>query len=136
MSLILVNPQFLDSVWPKVSALLDQAIEFANEDTSIDVVQLRIRRGELLLLLWAPNDDIKGAMTVEFLDNPRRRVAFVSYAGGSGGATGSEQFEALREWCRDNGATGMQAWCHERSASLLERYGFHRQYIVMTRGEL
>lgn len=130
MSLVLVNPQFLDEVWGKVSALLAPALVYAEEDTSLDIIQLRIRRGELLLLLWAPDGNIIGAMTVEFLDNPRRRVAFISYAGGAGGATGEEQFAALCAWCRDNGASAIQAWCHERSAALLDKYGFERQYIV------
>jgi hypothetical protein len=112
--------------------MLAVAVAHADEDITLDQLQYRIRRGESILLIWIADDGelIIGAATVEFKEYPRQRVALVSFVGGDSGLTDQSKFDVLAQWCRERGASAIEAWCRPVAARLFEKNGFQQKYIV------
>lgn len=124
MSLIQVDPRFLDAVWPQARKFISLACETQERpDATAEQIRLQIRRGEVTLLLWVENEIVTVAFTISFIDYPNRRVAHIGALGGSG-AVDEGKFESVKQWCRDHGASVIQAQCDEARARLYSRIGF------------
>ena len=130
MSLIHVDPRFLDRVWPLAAQMLQPAVDEARGEITIDQLELLIRRGESNLLRWEEVGEITGAVAVEFHNFPSMRVAHVSFLGGKG-VVDEKHFSALKEWCVSQGASEMRAWCAEAQAKLFQSIGFVEQYRIV-----
>lgn len=131
MSLIAINPAFIDRVWPEVGPMLQRAIDIDPGEGSLDQLEYAIRRREITLLVWFDEEEqAKGAATVEFIDRPKYRLAHVSYMAGSG-VVRAQVFEAAQEWMRANGATKAQCWCKENLVPMYEKMGMSNDYRVM-----
>lgn len=128
--LILVDRRFLDRVWPVASALLEPAMAQAHGEMTMDQLEMLVRRGESHLLLWRNGDEISGAATVDFHNFPSLRVAHVSFMGGRG-IVSRKNFEELRAWCAEMGASEIRAWCGATQAKLFESVGFTDIYRIV-----
>ena len=130
MAIERIDPRFLDSVWPSVSTHLQRAIDLDPSYTTIDQLKLTIRRGAAHLLVWTTAETLHGAVVVEFIDHPQKRVAHLMAMGGKS-IVCREVLEALAEWCRNNGAVAIEGWCDEPHARLYHHVGFAECARVM-----
>ncbi len=130
MSLIHVDPRFLDRVWPLAAQMLQPAVDEARGEITIDQLELLIRRGESNLLLWDTPDGIAAAVAIEFHNFPSLRVAHVAFLGGRH-VIAPSCFAALKEWCVSHGASEIRAWCAEAQARLFRSIGFAEQYRIV-----
>lgn len=131
MALFHVDPRHLPQVWPVAAALLQKAIDLEPEVITIEQVEYSIRTGRVFLLVWEePNEGITGAVTVEFIDYPRERVAHVNLMGGKG-IVRSHVFEAAKEWMRSYGATKAQCWAKGTLVQMYEKMGMENTHQVM-----
>jgi hypothetical protein len=126
--LIHIDPIHLDSVWPHVEALLSAAVAKAHGEVDISQLRAQIVRGDAELLVWEMDGQVQSAGTVNFINYPNYRVAYVSFLSGKFTA---ESFGSLQEWCRRLGASMIQCWTDDAIARLYQRYGFKKAYNVM-----
>jgi hypothetical protein len=131
MALYQITPSQLPQVWPIAAALLQKAIDLEPEMITIEQVEYAVRTGRTFLLVWdEPDVGITGAVTVDFIDFPRERVAHVNLMGGKG-IVRDHVFEAAKDWMRSFGATKAQCWARGSLVQMYEKMGLENTHQVM-----
>jgi hypothetical protein len=122
---------FAAQTWGLVQDFLAESQQYAQGDYTLDQIQMYVCTGQWLLLV-ATDDTQKlcGAMTVEFINKPSKRVAFVTGTGGKF-IINEETFKQLENICRANGATTIECAARDSVAKLLVRFGFTEKYIIL-----
>ena len=123
--------QHAAQTWPLVEEYLAESQQYAQDDYTLDQVQMYVCTGQWLLLVAADNENkIHGAMTVEFINKPTKRVAFVTGTGGKF-IIDDDTFKQLETICRANGATVIECAARDSVARLLTRFGFKDKYRIL-----
>lgn len=131
MPLHQVHPSHLPAVWPIAAPLLQKAIDIDPSAITIEQVEHSVRTGQRFLLVWEePNEGITGAVTVEFIDYPRQRVAHVDLMGGKG-IVRDHVFEEAKNWMKTFGATTAQCWCRDELVPMYKKMGMEETHHVM-----
>ena len=131
MPLHYVPPVQLPAVWPIVAPMLQKAIDLDPSVVTIEQVEYAVRTGRTFLLVWEePNEGITGAVTLEFIDYPRERVAHVDLMGGKG-IVRDHVFEEAKQWMRSMGATKAQCWAKGTLVQMYEKMGMENTHQVM-----
>jgi len=131
MPLYQIRPNELPQVWPIAAPLLQKAIDLEPEMITIEQVEYSVRTGRVFLLVWEePEVGITGAVTVEFMDYPRERVAHVNLMGGKG-IVRQHVFEEAKQWMRSFGATKAQCWARGTLVQMYEKMGLENTHQVM-----
>lgn len=131
MPLYHVSPRELPQVWPVAAPLLQKAIDLDPSEITIEQVEYSVRTGAVHLLVWdEPNEGITGAVTVEFIDYPRKRVAHVNLMGGKG-VVRDHVFKEAKDWMRSHGATTAQCWAMGTLVQMYEKMGLKNTHQVM-----
>ena len=131
MPLYHITPNQLPQVWSVAAPLLQKAIDLDPEAITIEQVEYSIRTGATFLLVWdEPDEGITGAVTVEFVDYPRERVAHVNLMGGKG-IVRQHVFEEAKNWMRTFGATKAQCWARGTLVQMYEKMGMENTHQVM-----
>ena len=126
-----VPPVHLPQVWPIAAPLLQKAIDIDPSAITIEQVEYLIRVGRKFLLVWdEPDQGITGAVTVEFIDYPRERIAHVDLMGGKG-IVRAHIFEEAKEWMKSFGATKAQCWCRDELVPMYKKMGMTETHHVM-----
>ena len=122
---------FAAQTWPLVQDFLAESQQYAQGDYTLDQIQMYVCTGQWLLLV-ATDDAQKvcGAMTVEFINKPSKRVAFVTGTGGKF-IINKETFKQLENICKTNGATTIECASRDSVARLLTRFGFAEKYKIL-----
>jgi hypothetical protein len=111
--------------------LLQKAIDLDPAAITIEQVEYRIRTRQIVLLVWEePEQGITGAVTVEFIDYPRERIAHVDLMGGRG-IVREHVFEEAKSWMRTRGATKAQCWAKGTLVQMYEKMGMQNTHQVM-----
>lgn len=131
MPLYHISPRELPQVWPIAAPLLQKAIDLDPSEITIEQVEYSVRTGNTHLLVWEePNEGIVGAVTVEFIDYPRKRVAHVNLMGGKG-IVRDHVFKEAQNWMRSCGATVAQCWAKGSLVQMYEKMGMTNTHQVM-----
>jgi len=131
MPLYQITPNELPQVWPIAAPMLQKAIDLEPEALTIEQVEYQVRTGRIFLLVWdEPDEGITGAVTVEFIDYPRERVAHVNLMGGKG-IVRTHVFEEAMKWMRSFGATKAQCWARGSLVQMYEKMGMENTHQVM-----
>lgn len=131
MPLHYVPPVQLPTVWPIAAPMLQKAIDLDPSIVTIEQVEYAVRTGRTFLLVWEePNEGITGAVTLEFIDYPRERVAHVDLMGGKG-IVRDHVFEEAKQWMRSMGATKAQCWAKGTLVQMYEKMGMENTHQVM-----
>jgi hypothetical protein len=131
MPLYQIRPNELPQVWPIAAPLLQKAIDLEPEALTIEQVEYQVRTGRIFLLVWEePNMGITGAVTVEFIDYPRERIAHVNLMGGKG-IVRDHVFEEAKQWMRGFGANKAQCWARGTLVQMYEKMGLENTHQVM-----
>jgi hypothetical protein len=131
MPLYQVHPNELPTIWPIAAPLLQKAIDLEPELITIEQVEYSVRTGKVFLLIWEePDEGITGAVTVEFIDYPRERVAHVNLMGGKG-IVRQHVFDEAKNWMRSFGATKAQCWARGTLVQMYEKMGMTNTHQVM-----
>lgn len=125
-----ITPNQLPQVWPIAAPMLQRAIDLDPELITIEQVEYSVRTGRVFLLVWKEEDVITGAVTVEFIDYPRERVAHVNLMGGQG-IVRTYVFDAAKDWMRAYGATTAQCWAKGTLVNMYEKMGMTNTHQVM-----
>ena len=131
MPLYQISPNELPQVWPVAAPLLQRAIDLDPEMITLEQVEYAVRTGRTFLLVWdEPEVGITGAVTVEFIDYPRERVAHVNLMGGKG-VVRAHVFEAAKIWMKTFGCTKAQCWAKGSLVQMYEKMGMKNTHQVM-----
>ena len=124
-----VEPNYCAQTWPKIEAYLAEACKFDDEYT-LEQIKSFICTGQWMLLIATDSGKIHGAATVNFLNMPNGRVAFITAIGGrliSSQNTYGQMIEIFKHF----GATKVQGAARESIARLWSRYGFKERYRIV-----
>ncbi len=131
MPLYHITSNQLPQVWPTAAPLLQKAIDLDPSAITIEQVEYSVRTGKTFLLVWEePDVGITGAVTVEFIDYPRERVAHVNLMGGKS-IVRHHVFEEAKNWMRAYGATKAQCWAQGTLVQMYEKMGMENTHQVM-----
>lgn len=107
--MILVAPQDLANVWPKVEGWIAAAVKENQGDENLLDVLIAIARGQYHL--WYEEGKFAGVVSI--VQYPRQKVATVVYCGGSGMDDIQRGFEEGKLWARANGIHVVRTWGRE-----------------------
>jgi hypothetical protein len=111
--------------------MLQRAIDIDPNEITIEQVEYFIRVGRTHLLAWEePGEGITGAVTVDFIDYPRERVAHVNLMGGKS-IVRDHVFKEAQDWMRSLGATRAQCWAKGSLVHMYEKMGMENTHQVM-----
>jgi hypothetical protein len=131
MTLHYVAPNQLPQAWPAAAPLLQKAIDLDPSEITIEQAEYAVRTGKSYLLVWLePNQGITGAVTVDFIDYPRERVAHINLMGGKG-IVKHDVLEEVKQWMRSMGATKAQCWAKGTLVKMYEKMGMENTHQVM-----
>jgi hypothetical protein len=119
-------------LWPVIEPFIaDAAKKDGGTEYTVDQIKLLVANGSWLLLVAADDEQtIHGAATVNFINYPNERIAFVTAIGGKL-ITNENTFAQLQEVCRANGATKIQGLARESIARLWHKFGFSQRAIMV-----
>ena len=120
----------IQQIWPDIEQMLAKAMNHSGGEYSLDQLKVMLTQGKQVLCVGAENDlSIKCALTIEWINYPNDRVAFITAIGGKTDKQGFNEFE---NWVRANGGTKIQGAAFEAVARLWKRaYGFENRYIIV-----
>jgi hypothetical protein len=125
-----VPTSHIQQTWDKVEIMLDRAMAHSGGEYDLDQLKVLLTQGRQVLCVGTEEDlIIKCAMTIEWINYPNDRVAFITAIGGKTDKQGFGEFEL---WVKANGGTKIQGAAFEAVARLWKRaYGFENRYIIV-----
>jgi hypothetical protein len=125
-----VPVEWVPAVWPKVEGFLAAAMEHSKGDYTVEHVQAYVTSGQWTLLVVVDGEDIHGAITVNFFNRPKDRVAFITAIGGRLIVSRST-FNQLSAVVAALGATTIEGAVRDSIARLWSRFGFEEKYKIV-----
>lgn len=117
--------------WPLVKELLAEALKWSNGDYTEDQAKALLAQGSWLLLVAVDEENkIHGAASVEFINRPNDRVAFITAVGGKA-LINEDVYEQLCMVLKGFGATKIQCAARESAARLYAKVGFEQKHIIL-----
>ena len=130
MKLYIVPTQQVQRFWHLAEPLLQKALEKGNNEFTADQLKLLVTQGQQQLLLVMKDEICYVALTVQFINYPNDRIAYITYIGGKNTKAGFGQF---KQWAKEQGCTAIQGSTkYESIARLWHRlYGYKKKYQLM-----
>ena len=114
--MILVQPEQLSNVWPKVHAWIQSALEYGQGDENATDVLISIAVGRYLLF----HEPDKFAIVAQVQSFPRQKVITVLYLGGGDMDAIKQGIEEAKPWCKAQGITAFRVWGRKGWKRVLE----------------
>ena len=131
MKLVHIPTHFIAQIWEKVCPFISNALEYAEDDYSVDQVKVYLSTGNWILIAVAnEKEEVVGALTVSFINFPNDRVAFVNTIGGKL-ISGKGTYNQLSSILKSFGATKIQGAARKSVSRLWQRLGFKERYIIV-----
>jgi hypothetical protein len=128
----LVNPNHVYHVWDKVEKHLEDGLTRSGGEYNVHHLKQYLTSGQQTLLIFIDEENnIHGAIAIEFTNFPNNRVAYVTSMGGKYITSPAlwEQFETI---LRQLGATTVRGAAFESIARLWKKlFKFEQRYIVV-----
>ena len=120
-----VPTEFVAQTWPFIEDHLKEAVEYSNEDYTLDQVRLFLNMGHWDLLVAVDDGrDILGAGAINFSQSPNHRTAFIALMGGKF-IINKDLFGQMCKFLKQKGATRVQAQVRPSMERLTRRVGFN-----------
>ena len=117
--------------WSAVRGFLAEALKWSNGDYTEDQAKALLAQGSWLLLVAVDDDNvIHGAASVEFINRPNDRVAFITAVGGKA-LINEDVYEQLCMVLKGFRATKIQCAARESAARLYAKVGFEQKHIIL-----
>lgn len=124
---VLTPEQASGTLWPAVSVLVSQATHYGRGEYTLEDIHEALRRGEMLAVAKVVDSRVEFVLTCVVAVFPRKRVLYVQYGAGRGGA---DLKEKLIEVARALKCDWIETRCRESVARLYRRSGFETGYQV------
>jgi hypothetical protein len=128
LSLKIVNN--VQQAWSDVEGMLDSALKHSAGEYNLDQLKVMLVEGrQVLLVLVDEENKIQTAFSVEWINYPNDRVAFLTAIGGK---TDLNAFNQFKDWVKASGGTKIQGAAFESVARLWKKkLGFENRYIIV-----
>ena len=122
----------IQSIWPDVKDYIEDALRFGNGEYNSDQLKVLLINGQQHLLVVVDDENkIQGCGTLQFIDHPNCRIAFVTSIGGKL-ISRPDTFNDLIDWVKFNGATKIQGAARESVERLWRKlFKFERRYVIV-----
>ena len=130
-NLFIVPNTHIHQFWHLAEPLLQKAIEVSSGEFTIDQLKQFVAQGQSdLLLVMDEEHKCHCALTVQWINYPNDRVAYITYIGGQ---TNRKCWNQFIEWIKHNGGTKVQGSTKLDGIVRLWRikYGFKPKYTLM-----
>jgi len=126
-----VAVNFTNQTWPLVEKYIAEAQKYGGDDYTLDQIKVYVNTGVWMLVVAVDEvGTLQGAATVNFINYPNDRIAFVTYIGGKL-ISSQDTFAQFKNVLKASGATKIQGAAREAIARLWRRYGFEERYIIV-----
>jgi hypothetical protein len=126
-----VAVNFTNQTWPLVEKYIAEAQKYGGDDYTLDQIKVYVNTGVWMLVVAVDEvGTLQGAATVNFINYPNDRVAFVTYIGGKL-ISSQDTFAQFKNVLKASGATKIRGAAREAIARLWRRYGFEERYIIV-----
>ena len=126
-----VTPAKIYGIWDDIKDFLDASVKVGSGDYTLEQLKGLLVSNAQTLLVVVKEDNIIGAITIEFINYPNDRVMFITALGGKG-IVNSKTFSQVEKWAKMQGATKSAAWAQEAQARLYKnKAGFTTMRYVM-----
>lgn len=126
-----VAVNFANQTWPLVEKYIAEAQKYGGDDYTLDQIKVYVNTGVWMLVVAVDEvGALQGAATVNFINYPNDRVAFVTYIGGKL-ISNQDTFAQFKNVLKASGATKIRGAAREAIARLWRRYGFEERYIIV-----
>jgi hypothetical protein len=123
--------EFRHQTWTIVEPFLNAELEHAQGDYTIDQIHMLVTTGQWVLVVAVDDDNqIHGAMTINFVTRPNDRVAFITNVGGKF-IINQDTYSQLVTLVRGFGATYIEAAGRKSIVRLLSRFGLTEKYTIV-----
>lgn len=129
-SVQIVPPNYVYHVWGRVVEYLERGLARSGGEYTAEQLKVFLTQGaQTLILVMDDNNEIKGALTIEWINHPNDRVAFITSIGG---ATYEPAWQQFVDWLKNNGCTAIRGAAFESVARLWKKkYGFQSRYVMV-----
>lgn len=129
-SVQIVPQQFIYHVWDKVANYIDRGLARSGGEYTAEQLKVYLTQGhQTLILVLDDADEIKGALTIQWINYPNDRVAFITAIGG---ATYEPAWQQFVDWLKQNGCTAIRGAAYDSVARLWKKkYGFQSRYVMV-----
>jgi len=130
LELRIVPSTHIQQTWNEVEHMLASAMVHSAGEYNLDQLKVMLVEGrQVLLVLIDENNKIQTAFTIEWINHPNERIAFMT---GIGGKTDVNAFNQFKSWVKAHGGTKIQGAAFESVARLWKRkFGFENRYIIV-----
>lgn len=129
-----VDPAYINQMWAQVEPFITEALNKScgdNLDYTAEHVRVYVTQGQWLLLVAADEENkIHGAATINFINFPLHRVAFITAIGGKL-ITNDDTFAQLTAILKHRGATKIQGAVRPAVARLCKQYKLEERNILV-----
>ena len=127
-----VAPIYIQQIWDDVKSYLDAALKHSGGEYGLEHLKVFLTQGhQTLLIAVDDNNKIHGAATIEWINFPNERVAFVTTIGGVMLAN-KDIWAQFESWVKENGGTMIRGAAYESVARLWKRaFGVESRYIMV-----
>jgi len=132
LKLVHIPTHFVSQIWEKVCPFIANALEYAQDDYTIDQVKVYLSTGQWIMIV-ASNEinEVVGASTITFHNYPNDRVAFVTTVGGKF-ISDTDTYNQFKEILKGFGATKIQGAARKSIARLWRtKLGFKERHIIV-----
>jgi hypothetical protein len=128
----IVAPIYIQQIWESVEPYLSAALKHSGGEYGIEHLKVFLVQGhQVLLIAVDDSNNIHGAATVEWINFPNERVAFVTTIGGVMLAN-KDIWAQFESWVKENGGTMIRGAAYESVARLWKRaFGVESKYIMV-----
>ena len=130
MQLKPIGVNFVNQIWPRVEKHISSGLEFSGGDFTAENVKVYLTLGQWLLIVVVGENEIKGALTISFLNYPNDRVAFITAIGGRL-ISNKDTYRQLCEIAKSHGATKIQGAARPSVVRLWRKLGFSEKYTIV-----
>ena len=123
-----VPVEFVAAVLPKAAPFIELGL--THSDYNIEHAKVCLADGKwVLFVVTDEHEEVVGAYTVTFQNEPGERVAFIISAAGNG--LGQDLFPQLEHLFAQMGVTKVKALARESAARLYKRSGFVEKSVLL-----
>lgn len=129
LTLKIVPNTHIQQTWTEVQEMLSDALQHSAGEYDIhDLKVMLVKDMQTLLVCVDEENIIRCALTIEWINHPNDRIAFITAIGGK---TCPNAWKEFIDWAKANGGTKIQGAAYESVARLWKRkYGFENIYII------
>lgn len=127
-----VPPSDVKNFWPRCMSYIAQGLAPSQGEVDLRHVQEAAEKGAIqLIAAIGGNEQVCGALVVEFIQFPNYQVAHIISVGGKGMIFAEEGWAHIRTWLSQRGVKKIQGLCLPAQARLWRRLGFSEAYRLV-----